>query len=87
MQTKAVDGFEPLSPLLLSLPTDDNYLLTVTEKMNRKQEGTPPQNISESKIEKQRVLPFTGQLWWPIPLLFVVGIICIYLSRKSQKRG
>lgn len=85
IQTKSEDGFEPLSPVLVALPTDDNYILSATEKMSLKKETTPSTVIDDSKVKKQMELPFTGQLWWPIPVLFVVGMACIYASRK--KRG
>ncbi|MCR5343559.1 MAG: Cna B-type domain-containing protein [Butyrivibrio sp.] len=33
-----------------------------------------------------RRLPQTGQLWWPIPILAIVGIILIFLGFRSERK-
>ncbi|WP_026528536.1 Cna B-type domain-containing protein [Butyrivibrio sp. VCD2006] len=33
-----------------------------------------------------RRLPQTGQLWWPIPILAILGIVLIFLGFRSEKR-
>ena len=30
-------------------------------------------------------LPLTGQLWWPVPFLVIVGFTCLLIGRKYEK--
>lgn len=46
--------------------------------------GNPTPSVSETARSGQNTgrtnLPQTGQLWWPVPLLIVGGLLCILLS-------
>ena len=30
-------------------------------------------------------LPLTGQLWWPVPFLVIVGFVCLLIGRRYEK--
>lgn len=30
-------------------------------------------------------LPLTGQLWWPVPFLVIVGFVCLLIGRRNEK--
>lgn len=42
--------------------------------------GTSGENGGNSSQK----LPQTGQLWWPIPLLMLAGVICLLAGKKTQ---
>lgn len=76
IQTEAADGFEPLNPFLVSVPTfeDGHYVYEVNAegKFQLHQETPPTETPTESPTNPG--LPQTGQLNWPIPLLAVLGL-------------
>lgn len=42
--------------------------------------GTPP-------VPPENVLPYTGQLWWPVPVLAAAGLMLIVLGFWLRRRG
>ncbi len=75
MQTEASEGFEPISPFLVSVPMNENgrYVYDVTAEgkfqLHQKPKPTEPTQPTDPK------LPQTGQLNWPVPVLTVLGLL------------
>lgn len=74
IQTEASDGYEPLKPFLVSVPMneDGHYIYQVNAEgkfqLHQEQKHTTLPKPSAG------VLPQTGQLNWPIPILAVMGL-------------
>lgn len=49
---------------------------------------TKPQPTTEQEEEEQEeeVLPYTGALWWPVPVLLCTGFALILIGNKSRKK-
>lgn len=85
-QTHASDGYEPLSPFLISLPMNEGghyqYEVTAEGKFQLVQQPSPPPAPSPSPSDRPTPLwrpyrprlPQTGQLNWPIPVLTLLGL-------------
>ena len=59
---------------------DSNYLVSSVQEGN-----TVILTNTAKKLHKEKELPYTGQLWWPVPILMVLGIFLIVLGRKHEK--
>lgn len=75
VQTQPSDGFEPLTPFLISIPMreDGSYVYHVNAdgkfELHREPEPTTPTTPPDP------TLPDTGQLNWPIPVLVLLGLL------------
>lgn len=87
LQTQAAPGYELMKPFLLTLPKDGKLNVEATEKMSplNAQPRKPTTVIPNKTKQRDKELPFTGQIWWPIPILVVVGIGLILLSFRGGK--
>ena len=47
--------------------------------------STSNSSVSDSKAVASEKLPQTGQLWWPVPLMAVLGLIFLTLGVKRRK--
>ncbi|MFC3927875.1 hypothetical protein ACVR05_08515 [Streptococcus caprae] len=84
VQTVAADGYETLQPFLVSIPQNGSYTIEATEKMSPV--TVKPKTVVPDKNQKRdKTLPFTGQLWWPVPLLIGAGILCLGLSFIARR--
>lgn len=87
IQTKAADGYEAVSPFLVSVPMNENgtylYDVDATPKMD---------TITETPDEPEPTpapgpnLPQTGQLNWPVPVMAVLGL-CLLLFGWALRYG
>ena len=76
--TSQSEGYAPIPTLVVSVPesVDGLFMKLRSQKpvqwirrmIRHRQSNTVP---SDSK------LPQTGQLWWPVPVLAIVGIVCV----------
>lgn len=41
----------------------------------------------EDRQNGDATLPQTGQLWWPVPLLFSIGVLCVIIGILRRKRS
>ncbi len=92
VQHQAAPGYAKLTPFLVSLPymKDGKYeydlFANPKSDLEREPEPTPP-----PATKPDPVLPQTGQLWWPVPLLAVAGMACFaigwVLSARKGKRN
>ena len=86
-QKQAVDGYYPVSPFLVTVPTHSEtgweYEVNASPKteLTEKPGPTPPPKPSEPK------LPQTSQLNWPIPVLAVCGLLLFALGWSLRYRG
>lgn len=88
IQTKTAQGYELMSPFILSIPKDGKYDITAFEKMSplnakpKKEETITPTVAHQTKGK----LPFTGQVWWPIPILIMSGLLYLIIALKWRRR-
>lgn len=68
----------------ISIKIDGTYI-TVT---NRLKDDTPKPSEPEEKPDPPKEdIPQTGQLWWPVPLMALLGIILIVVGVKLLAKG
>lgn len=80
--TETSTTFEDSSTTTVSTATIDT---TVTTNINTLESDNDSNNVTTTS-EKSR-LPQTGQLWWPVPILSIFGLVCITVScRLSIKK-
>ena len=73
IQTVPAEGYSALSPFLVSLPYFDGKQYQYDIQVYAKNE--------------QGKLPQTGQLWWPVPVLTCVGLICVGCGLIRRRRN
>lgn len=81
VQTKAADGYEPISPFLISVPDENgSFMVSAAPKMEevQKSAGKTPGDGKTPENPKGGILPQTGQLWWPVPILAILGLAFIF---------
>ncbi len=89
VQNDAADGFEAITPFIVSVPIYDEEtesyvydvsaepkLSALTEAQTTVPEGTTTQATTDTttSTDTETTLPKTGQLNWPVPLLAVLGL-------------
>ena len=78
VQTKAADGYAPITPFLVSVPMleEGSYLYDVdaSPKMETMRKY-PPEPVNPTETTTQAMLPQTGQLNWPVPVLTLAGLL------------
>lgn len=83
--TKPTDTTEPTE---LSNPTAPTNPTTPTNP-SKPSEPTNPNTPDMPSTPSEPTLPQTGQLWWPVPVLLIAGIIIcltgIVLKKRSEK--
>ena len=67
------------APFLVTVPLDGDYTVDATPKMTLAPTApTPTPAPTEPK------LPQTGQLWWPVPVLAVLGLFCVAIGWRRR---
>ena len=88
-QTKASNGYESISPFLVSVPQNEDgvyiYDVSATPKIGTLVPATP----TPSPAPVGPKLPQTGQLNWPIPVLACAGMIMLVIgwTLRSAKKN
>lgn len=95
VQTKAAEGYNAVSPFLVSVPMneDGHYIYAVDatpklEQITKRRSTTPPQTPGTSKtpgVTGSR-LPQTGQLSWPVPVLSGLGLLLVALGWSLRRK-
>lgn len=85
IQDQAAPGYELMTPFLISIPNGGQYDVTAFEKMSPLVPKKNETIIPNSPPVNDSVLPFTGQLWWPVPLLLITGFSCLLFSFRWRK--
>lgn len=75
VQTEAAEGYNPVTPFLVSVPMqeDGSYVYNVDASPKVELEKEPAKPVTPSKPDPS--LPQTGQLNWPIPVLVIAGLL------------
>lgn len=77
VQTRAAEGYEAVSPFLVSVPMNEDghyvYAVEAAPKMSLLTKKTP-EKPPAAKI------PQTGQMNWPVPVLAVLGLCLLLLG-------
>lgn len=92
VQTKAANGFEPVSPFLISVPMyeDGAYLYDVNAAPKLSTLTKAKATKTPAAPAKAAALPQTGQLNWPVPVLAALGLCLIFIGqtlRCGKKRN
>ncbi len=100
VQYKAAPGYAKLAPFLVSLPYLEDgvykYDLTALPKTALEQEEepmNPPATEPSPEPSPEPSLPQTGQLWWPVPILAVMGMAFfamgwwLFANREKKYEG
>lgn len=89
-QTKSSEGFDPISPFLVTVPMNEDgryvYDVNASAKFQLHQESKPTQPTNPTKPTDPTQpakptqptapkLPQTGQLNWPVPVMVAVGLL------------
>lgn len=90
-QENAADGFEPISPFLVSVPMYDGgtyvYDVDATPKLDTLTKT--PDVPEQPSAPGEPILPQTGQINWPVPALSALGMVlflCGFRMRSRQRR-
>lgn len=90
-QENAADGFEPISPFLVSVPMYDGgtyvYDVDATPKLDTLTKT--PDVPEQPSAPGEPTLPQTGQINWPVPALSALGMVlflCGFRMRSRQRR-
>lgn len=83
-EKQAGKGFNPIAPFLISLPRWENdhyvYEVEANPKIPLKPEPTETTKPTSGSSSGNTKLPQTGQLWWPVPVLLCMGLVCIIIG-------
>lgn len=91
IQQEIPEGYHGLDPFLVTVPMYENgtyiYDVVASPKTELKKDTTPGDSGSsktpeESSTNKEggEILPQTGQLNWPIPILIIGGMVLFYIG-------
>lgn len=88
VQTKAASGYNPVSSFLVSVPmqSDGTYIYEVNASPKVETVSQTPQTPKKTDTPRPSVLPKTGQLNWPVPILTVGGLLLFALGWSLSKR-
>lgn len=92
VQTEAADGYEAVSPFLVSVPMYENGAYIYNVNAEPKMEPLSPSPAAPEEPETPAEpspgtkLPQTGQLNWPVPVLTVLGL-CLILAGWELRVG
>lgn len=93
-------GLNPTSRFVVVEKKCDNYIplvayqgitYTITNEYIKKGENPTPSNPSSNPqitpTPPPEKLPQTGQLWWPVPLLMVIGLVFVILGLLARRNA
>lgn len=102
VNTAPADGYEPLTSFLATVPRYLNgaYVYDIQAKPKPERahpdspdrsdpsSGTPSGNTvnTVNTVNTGDVLPRTGQLWWPVPVLALAGMLLVLLGWHERRR-
>ncbi len=85
-QQEAAPGYGALAPFLVSLPYLDNGVYVYDLTANPKTELEPEPTEPPTQPEEPPDLPYTGQLWWPVPVLACGGMLLLIVGVALNRR-
>ena len=86
VQTKKSPENASFAPFLFSLPdADGNYQVKASPKpsvtVSKKDKPDKPSGVNSGR------LPQTGQLWWPVPVLLLAGLLLVIIGTVMRSHG
>ena len=91
VQTGQAEGYAPIQTFLISVPeaVDGAYIYEINAKPKTGTVDTPDDPTPDNKntVPSDSKLPQTGQLWWPVPVFVIVGILCVFIGWYRKKRS
>lgn len=63
---------------------NDGATYTIVNKLDDSYTNTPP---TDNPPSTDTDIPQTGQLWWPVPVLVIVGLLCVILGLKLNSKN
>lgn len=89
VQTSQSEGYAPIQTFVVSVPesVDGAYIYEINAKPKTGTTDTPDDPTTDNKktVPSGSKLPQTGQLWWPVPVLAIVGILCVFVGWYRKK--
>ena len=87
-QNVATVGYYPTEPFLIRTPSEgvdmEGYQIHAIPKVMAEQSSKVPEGTTVSKTDR---LPQTGQLWWPVPVLTLAGLLAIAAGLSGNRKG
>jgi hypothetical protein len=80
---------EPVNGYMVDVTQEGvTFVITNTYQPDIPNNSEPPEK-SESSEENLylAILPQTGQLWWPVPLLACLGLVCMLISAVCRRNA
>lgn len=89
VQTETAEGYAPVKSFLVAVPMldDGTFVYDVDASPKVDTETEPPKDPPKPPTPPHKV-PQTGQLWWPVPILAIMGVILFsagWLRKKSEE--
>ena len=91
VNTAAAEGYAPINSFLITVPRylNESYVYDVTanpkaETANEAAANPPKQNTTTTISGGK--LPQTGQLWWPVPILAIAGMLFLMFGWYRRRR-
>lgn len=89
VNTKNADGYEKMSTFCVTVPRfiDGKYIYDVNAnpKPLAIKAKEPPKKVPPKKVPPK--LPQTGQLWWPVPVMTLIGMLFIAGGAIFRRRS
>lgn len=99
INTASADGYESLKPFLVTVPEYLSGAYVYDVQAKPKSGSAHPQSTDKADWRgsssdasfthgstAQNVLPQTGQLWWPVPVLALTGMLSLLLGWYRRRR-
>ena len=89
VQYDPADGFEAISPFIVSVPMydedTDSYIYDVNAQPKLETLTQAEVTTTQTDTPKEDSLPYTGQLLWPIPIMAVLGAVLLLAGIKLRR--
>ena len=84
VQTTPASGRAVVKPFLVSVPARDGEQLLYDVDASPKVSAPGAPTVTPTPAPSGDKLPQTGQLWWPVPVLAVLGLLCVALGWRRR---
>ena len=92
VQETPAPGYEAISPFVVTVPLWNGKKLVYDVDASPKpslavMQTPPPPTPTPSPTPSGSRLPQTGQLWWPVPVLALTGLLLLALGLRGKKKN
>ena len=84
VQTTPASGRAVVKPFLVSVPARDGDRILYDVDASPKVSAPGAPTVTPTPAPSGEKLPQTGQLWWPVPVLAVLGLLCIAVGWRKR---